>query len=198
MDYKQWFKEEFPQLTRETEWSIGLDAAFYLYSLVREQKPESILEFGSGISTAVLARAASLYGGSVHALEHEIAHQQKTESLCRECGLVNVQIIHAPLVECAYMGVALRIYDPQKIPPGPYPFVFIDGPPGFLPEHAGRRGTMYAAWPLLTETATIILDDAQRPGEQSALDEWQKTLDGTFRVSTVSLERPMARIDLFR
>src|ERR1051326_4400992 len=48
----------------DSGWSLALDALRFIACVVQHARPRHILEFGSGLSTRVLARAAA-------ALEHE-------------------------------------------------------------------------------------------------------------------------------
>jgi predicted O-methyltransferase YrrM len=66
-----------------------------------------------------------------------------------------------------YTGVAVALRAR-----GPFDFVFIDAPPG----HLGRDATLLAAAPFLAPNATIVLDDAARPQEQTAVRRWERGL----------------------
>jgi hypothetical protein len=60
---------------------------------------------------------------------------------------------------------------------GPFDFVFIDAPPGWL----GRDSTLFAAAAFLRPRAVVLLDDAARPAEQTTLKRWERVL-GVERV----------------
>lgn len=185
-----WFKEHFPHLEIDGVWSILPDTARLLYQMVQNLQPKCILEFGSGVSTAVLAQASSGYGGFVFALEHQRVWLKRTQTMCRSCGLSNVEIIETDLVESRWgKEKPFRIYDPEKIPTKKYDFVFIDGPPGVTKDDPGRRGTLYAAWPYLCSNTVIILDDAHRPGEQAAVLEWMRVFGEILRLRYLNLRR---------
>lgn len=197
LDYNLWFKEEFPILQENGLWSILPDTAYFLFQSVLEKKPKHILEYGSGISTAVMAKAISQYGGKVYSLEHELKWLEKTQKDCQDCGVENYEVLYAPLVKSGLDGIAkYTIYDPAKIPPNKFEFVFIDGPPGFLPEHPGRRGTLYSCWAYLADQATIILDDADRKGEQEAMKEWLEVFGKKLKIKNIQLMRGMVEMEV--
>lgn len=192
-----WFRETFSYLQLDEQWTILPDTAKFLFDLLTELRPSYVLEFGSGISTLVMAKALESSGGYVYSLEHEERWLEHAQEKCRNAKITNCQIILAPIVEAKFPGVApYRIYDFQKVPLQKFGLVFIDGPPGFLPEHPGRRGTFYACWPYLAPHATVILDDADREGEQLAIKEWLKIFRDAVSVKFLPLKRPIARIDL--
>ncbi|MBI4641746.1 MAG: class I SAM-dependent methyltransferase [Candidatus Tectomicrobia bacterium] len=193
VDYEEWFKVAFPHLELDGLWSILPDTAHFLYHLLIEKKPRHILEFGSGVSTAVMAHAVAPHGGVVYSLEHDEKWLRRTHEMAVVSGVTNYELIHAPLVESSFPGVEnFVVYDPLRIPSKQFEFVFIDGPPGVKPEHPGRRGTLYSCWPYLARpSAIIVLDDAEREGEQRTVMEWMRVFGGVLAVRWITLQRPI-------
>jgi predicted O-methyltransferase YrrM len=193
-DYRALFAKDLVILSRL--WSILPDTAYFLFHWIVQNQPKDILEFGSGVSTVVMAKAAAGYSGKLYSLEHEQKWLERSEEMCRVCGASHYEIIYAPLVESHFDGVEkFVIYDPARIPAKGFEFVFIDGPPGFLPEHPGRRGTLYSCWPYLAHQATIVLDDAEREGEQEAVREWMGVFGERLAVRAWELKRPVAQME---
>ena len=62
------------------------DTAHLLFRLVTQVRPRYILEFGSGISTVIMAKAAKLFKGYVYSLEHQEEWLAKTQELCKLSG----------------------------------------------------------------------------------------------------------------
>jgi hypothetical protein len=61
--------------------------------------------------------------------------------------------------------------------------LIVDGPPAHEPGHGRRRAPALAAFgPLLPETATVILDDVNRPGERDVLTAWESETSWRFSV----------------
>jgi len=67
--------------------------------------------------------------------------------------------------------------EPALASRGPFDLLFIDAPPG----DRGRDATLLAAAPYLAEGALAVVDDANRPREQTAIRRWERTL-GAERV----------------
>ena len=137
---------------------------------IKEKKPNLVLEAGSGVSTIISAYALKKYGGGkIISLDHEEKYAQKTRDELKKHNLDKyAQIIYAPLKKHGN----LIWYDYTLIEEDYSIDLFtIDGPPE-------KRGQMsrYPAIPLmfnkLSKSAMIILDDARRKNEQSAIKLW--------------------------
>lgn len=161
----------FPPLRR---WAISPDFALLLYRLVMEQRPATVLELGSGLSTLVLAYTLQALGtGRLVSLEHHADFAAQTRLRLQEHRLQSlVEVIHAPLTPLSLEGGTWQWYSPSAIPPtGTIDLLVVDGPP----EATGRLAR-YPAVPVLlsrlSEQAIIVLDDADRPDEQAIADRW--------------------------
>jgi len=136
----------------------------------------SVLEFGAGWSSLVIAQAlAAEGGGRLTTVEHE-RELLPRDAWSRVEGIQNVDValVIAPLRLTlsshgwlwSYRGV--RRYFRERMP---FDLVFIDGPPG----EYGRTSPLFDAYPFLRPGAVIVLDDAARPGEQRAIKRWLAT-----------------------
>jgi len=103
-----------------------------LYEHVRTYKPREILEFGTGLSTVVLAhalRANEAEGGQtgrITSMEEDLGwHQTAVENLPSDL-LPIVDIRHSPKIDGTYK--LFRGVRYTEIPDRPYDFVFSDGP----------------------------------------------------------------------
>jgi predicted O-methyltransferase YrrM len=143
---------------------------------------ERILECGSGISTIYLARLLAERGGRAVSLEHDPEWAGFIEGELEAEGLgERARVVLAPLEEHAvaldgtrwYRGSAAR--EAVEALDGPIDLLLVDGPPAGGPEAALSR---YPAVPLLADAlapnAVVILDDANRPGEQQVLERWSE------------------------
>jgi hypothetical protein len=106
-------------------------------------------------------------------LDHNEEWLAVTEKALQDVGLRKyVALVYAPLFaerlgDCeflCYSQNALRKYAAL----GSVDLCFIDGPP----EAVGRAGTLLSVGPYLSDEATVLLDDIQRTGEQSAIRLW--------------------------
>jgi predicted O-methyltransferase YrrM len=169
------------------EWAVSLGTAQLLAGLVQYLSPQSVLEFGAGRSSLVLAGALQgCGGGRLTSIEHQPAYVEQAWQKMMEFTAVDARLVHASLRvrfskhgllhEYGGIGDALRAR-------GPFDFIFIDGPPG----HLGRDATLLAAAPFLRAGTVVVLDDATRPMEQTAMRRWSRALaiEQVFESDTV-------------
>ena len=157
-------------------WAIGGDCAQRLVSLIFSLQPRWILEAGSGLSTILAAQCLERIGGDglVISLEHEEKWLEETRSGLAQHGLSHrSQIHHAPLADVELGGEQFRWYDISSAElPDEVGLIFIDGPP-----KAAGPLARYPALPLLyerlAEGGVILMDDAARTEERSAIDRWK-------------------------
>jgi predicted O-methyltransferase YrrM len=146
-----------------------------------------IVELGSGISTVLFARLlcqrSPVGGFRIAAVEHDARWAQwVTEQLDREGTGSDVVVIHAPLAPHPRAERGLSWYDDDALTGGlqtalrgdPIDLLLVDGPPAYAAGHGLAR---YPALPVLCDLlapgATVVLDDAERPGEQEILRRWE-------------------------
>ena len=139
-------------------------------NIIKEKKPNLILEAGSGISTIISAYTLKKYGGGkIISLDHEKEYAQQTVEELKKHGLEEyANVIYAPLKKYG----DLIWYDYNLVNEDFSIDLFtIDGPP----EKKGQINR-YPAIPLmfdkLNENAIIMLDDARRKNEQLAIKLW--------------------------
>jgi hypothetical protein len=85
-------------------------------------------------------------------------------------------VIHAPLVD--------GWYDVVRIPDGlACDLLVVDGPPAVTPaDRDARLPAVGFFGPRLTADATVVVDDARRPGERQMIAEWRRRSGREFRV----------------
>lgn len=171
---------------RFTAFSMEPAALAFQKTLIAEHKPRVIVEFGSGLSTAVLARAQrdarpgedGLYYISVEQGED---YARDSLAMVKRAGLDHVRFFVAEMVPVKAHGVETRCYN---LPPdylertfdgAKADFVVIDGPvsggPGGVPD--ARFPTIPLLRPVLADGALICLDDALRDMELRVAARWQ-------------------------
>lgn len=157
--------------------SIDSHHARFLVQHLVEVRPKTIVELGSGSSTLIIAHVLNSLGiKDVYHLsvDQEIHYLKISERWAELNGVSNyVKFFHAPLTPYSghdtpwYSGVTHAVQD-RKIE-----LVLVDGPAAY---EAGFEYARYPALPalysLLSEHCTIILDDANRPAEQSIVKRW--------------------------
>jgi hypothetical protein len=176
-------------------WPISPDFALYLVQLIESNDYDVVIEFGSGTSTVLMARAlakaASRRNGKTAAVqvafEHLAQYHAQTLRHLKRVGLANsVQLVHAPLVAySAPNGISYLYYDCQKVigelrrnlsAPGLKILVLVDGPPGSTGQHA-----RYPAVPVVlpfceSHQVDVLLDDHDRLDEKQIVDMWTKLI----------------------
>jgi protein-L-isoaspartate O-methyltransferase len=157
-------------------WAASPDYQRSLYSLVREHRPQLVVECGSGSSSLVIARALQLNGtGRLVSLEHLAEHAETARGLLRDAGLDDVAtVVHAPLVEHRIGDDTFSWYDVTAAGVlDAVGLVAVDGPPRAVGPMA-----RYPALPLLAPSmapgARLLLDDADRPEELETLERWER------------------------
>ena len=118
------------------------------------------------------------------AVEHDARWAQwVTGQLDREGIGSDVIVIHAPLAPHVRAEPGLSWYDDAALTGdlrtalrgGPIDLLLVDGPPAYAAGHGLAR---YPAMPVLRDRlapdATVVLDDAERPGEQEVPRRWER------------------------
>lgn len=152
------------------------DALVTVIRLIHEHRPRLIVEAGSGRSTPVLAQAVKDEGvGRIVSLEHLPEFAQRTQAMLLSNRLeAHAQVRLAPLEPHEagdwYANAAWADLDQIGM-------LIVDGPPG----HTGPLAREPALWLLrhrFSPGAVIVLDDTNRPEEQTILRRWEALVPG--------------------
>ena len=150
-----------------------------------------VLECGSGLTTILLAALAGRRGVRVRTLEHDTAWLARVRAALAAAGLDRfVELVHAPLRSYGdFSWYEVSFGEAER-----YSLVVCDGPPGDTP--GGRFGLVPVLGDHLAADATILLDDADRSEERTAMARWatgwglrasvRSSAEGTF----ATLRRP--------
>jgi predicted O-methyltransferase YrrM len=158
-------------------YAIAPDFALMLARMIADEKPELILETGSGVSTLIAGYALQRLGrGKVIALEHQPEYAAKTRALIAQHGLSEfASVVDAPLEPIEVNGGNYRWYSTRALDGlGPIDMVIDDGPPRI----AGDM-LRYASLPVLSKRlslrGTFVLD-VVGPEEKIILERWRTEL----------------------
>jgi predicted O-methyltransferase YrrM len=157
-------------------WSASPDFLKLIVEHCLQQKPQAIVECGSGVSTLMLAACCRINGGgNVVSLENDLNCAKASQAELERYQLQDyARIIHAPLERHCIDNKNYQWYSTQNLPQQSYDMLIIDGPPGKI-----QSDSRYPALPVLQhhlrKGSWIFLDDAARPGERSAVAMWQAT-----------------------
>jgi predicted O-methyltransferase YrrM len=148
-----------------------------------------VVECGSGRSTVIVARRLrELAEGNIHSLEHDPAWADATRAQLATEGLDRASVITAPLEPHPLTG-GVGWYAAQAVRalPTEIDLLLIDGPPAGEPElRRSRHPALRELGPHLRAGATIILDDAIRPGERDAVAMWEAEYPLRFKLDARS------------
>ncbi|MBB5212310.1 class I SAM-dependent methyltransferase [Microbulbifer hydrolyticus] len=183
-------------------WPISSDVAQYLVEVVSTERPDLVLEFGSGTSTVLFAKAMKALADSrnrgagenqkecspkVITFEHHDDYLKKTADILASHGVqAFVDLVHAPLVEQTvdsesyiFYDCSQKLFEMAALDKGikQKVVVLIDGPPGATCDNA-----RYPALPVLLDYMAgheifVILDDYDRPEEHEIVEKWKALLD---------------------
>jgi len=139
-----------------------------------------IIEFGSGISTILIARLLKINNidATLISFDHSEHWVQSLRALLeREQLSDKIELVFAPLSPCKIGLNDTTWYDTATVEKHTngklFDMLLIDGPPAYLQPLARSR---YPALPYmvdkLADRSSIYLDDANRPGEQFILEKW--------------------------
>lgn len=152
-------------------WSLTPYALGHILSRVAAHPAPTVVEFGSGVSTLLIAYSIKDKDNSrLIIVEHDPKFANKTMNTLHHHGLSkNVEMVIAPLIE--YSKYECASYDLSAIHINSLiDYCIIDGPPctnGMLTRLPP------AEWAIcnLSKTGIIWLDDTERPGEQECLNK---------------------------
>lgn len=161
--------------------AISIEGAHALASLVRDHRPNTVVELGPGASTVLihLAGSAGPDAPQITALEHDERYVVAARRLADRLSLSGFTLIHAPLRQWTLpSGWSGPWYDPDAIAalPSHIDLLVVDGPPNH--EGADNR---YPALPLLEGRlgagALIYVDDTERQPERRMVERWVEDFD---------------------
>jgi predicted O-methyltransferase YrrM len=133
-------------------------------------KPKLVVEFGTGASTLIIARALQIAGGGTFiSFEQHVEFVEATRSWLAEHGL-QADLRAVPLRAAAGEWPGLW-YDHGPLPDG-IDLLLIDGPPWTI--HPFTRGSAESLFGQIAPGGTILLDDGARPGERIVARRWRK------------------------
>ncbi|HEY7159937.1 MAG TPA: class I SAM-dependent methyltransferase, partial [Acidobacteriota bacterium] len=172
-------KPELP-LPDTKGWAAAPDLLKKIAEIILLQKPEFVVETGSGASTVIIAYCLKKIGkGKLLSLEHDTKYAETNRNQIAFHGLDGIAtIIHAPLKEIEinnrkWMWYNIESFNVNK----PIDVLVIDGPPGYV-----QKLSRYPAIPILyahlNDRSKIIVDDGRRDDEKTIVALWEKEFEG--------------------
>ena len=159
------------------------DLLIATWQLIRQERPQRVLELGSGLSTLVMAYALQANGqGELVALENIGAYAAHNRRLLAEHNLSErAHVLDAPLRHWELKGRSHQWYALTNLSfEFPFNLLLVDGPAGYL-----APMIRYPALPLLhkhlAEHALILFDDTNRSDEHHIAQRWLAEIPGLQR-----------------
>lgn len=176
-------------------WPISPDFGVLLINLVEQHNYDAVIEFGSGTSTLLLAKALDRVGrrkqcasSPLLSFDHLSEYGEKTKTLLKQAGLMEyTNVVLAPLTawqdesgeQFSYYTCdeALREFKRQLPDAAARLLVVVDGPPASMGRHA-RYPALKKVLAAFNEKDSFhfLLDDYLRTDEQEIVARWVKML----------------------
>jgi predicted O-methyltransferase YrrM len=155
-------------------WAASPDFATLLLTHLHQQRPQVVVELGSGVSTLITGYGLqTLAQGKLVSVDHDVDFTAVSRSRIKQHGLSDcVQVIHAPLISLSIQGQPWQWYDVSSLKNiDGIDLLIVDGPP----QQPGTQ-VRYPALPLLFDRlkpgALIVVDDFMRTDEQTMVQRW--------------------------
>ena len=133
-------------------------------------KPKLVVEFGTGASTLIIARALERAGGgTLISFEQHADFVEATRVWLADHGL-QADLRAVPLRPSPSQWPGLW-YDHGPLPDG-IDLLLIDGPPWTI--HPFTRGAASTLFGQIAPGGTVLLDDGARPGERLVARRWRR------------------------
>jgi len=151
-------------------WKADTGLLTLLVDHILAEKPKLIVEFGTGASTLIIARALERAGGGrLISFDQHKDFVAATRHWLAEYGL-EADLRVAPLASSPGGWPGLW-YETGPLPPD-VDLMLIDGPPWTI--HPFTRGAAETLFGCIAPGGTVLLDDAARPGERLVARRWRR------------------------
>jgi len=153
-------------------WAASADVLLFISQEIEFRKPKVIMEFGSGLSTLVMAYAVKDSDSRIYSIDHSSEYADMTQAALDRHGMSeNVTIFRVDLEKITSDQILDNMNKLESMPCDvEVDFVFIDGPPCNA-EPLARRAALQYSWSKLSENGVVVMDDADRSGEQRIVRE---------------------------
>ena len=148
------------------------DFLLLIARLILSERPEVVVEFGSGVSSFVIARCLEINGaGRLISFDHSPSFAELTRrQLARQRLSADIRVV--PLRPARGPRQPGFWYDAGDLPDA-IDLIIVDGPPASLHPET-RSGAGPATFAKLRKGGMVLLDDACRPGERKIVSRWRE------------------------
>jgi len=151
-------------------WKADVGLLVLLTDHILEYKPKLVVEFGTGASTLIIAKAQEMAGGGrLISFDQHGDFVDSTRQWLADHGLeADLRAVGLTPSDGGWPGLW---YDHGPLPNG-IDLLLIDGPPWVI--HPLTRGSADTLFHRLSPGGTIMLDDGARPGERVVARRWRQ------------------------
>lgn len=158
-----------PVLRPMRGWAISPDAMAWVLADLQERESPTVIEFGSGQSTVILAAALKHSGGRLLSVEHDPEYSKVIQRQVAASGLSDwVDFVSSSLLE-SKEDAPIISYDTSQLPDIGIDVALIDGPPISICGADTRYVPLHWSASHLNQGGAIFLDDSNRTSEQNCL-----------------------------
>lgn len=157
-------------------WAIDSRTMDWLWDFLNQNKPNTILEFGSGSSTCLFCAWMKKYNesGIVISIEQNKEEAEKTSARLSKHGIANNGRVLFMETDAAGKIIVDLQKISQELHDKKVDMLFVDGPAGPI---GCRENTLKDSMPLLAPSGHWFLHDSYRTGELDIINRWS-TLKG--------------------
>ena len=157
-------------------WAIDSRTMDWLWDFLNQNKPNTILEFGSGSSTCLFCAWMKRHNksGIVISIEQSRSEAEKTSARLAKHGMANNGRVLFMETDAAGKIIADHQKIAQELHGKKVDMLFVDGPAG---PTGCRENTLKDSMPLLAPSGHWFLHDSYRTGELDIIKRWP-TLKG--------------------
>lgn len=167
----------------ETGYTLSFQEIQHIANDIVINKPTTILEIGSGLSTIILSNLISELGykPKFYSIDQDASWQKHLQGYCK-----NVDFYHFEIGENSEFALEGRkwftIPQDSEIRKKNYDLVIVDGPKGFESKYA-RFGIVNFLKERVNEASIVFLDDTDRDDEKYILKQLKEFLPLKFSQS---------------
>lgn len=155
-------------------WKADTGLLTLIVDRIETHRPQTVVEFGSGATSLIIAQALKLHGGGrLTSFDQHADFVAATAAWLGTHGL-DADMRYAALGAPA-SGWSGLWYEPGALPES-IDLLVVDGPPWTI--HPLTRGSAESLFDRIAPGGAVILDDAARPGERLVARRWRKRWPG--------------------
>ncbi len=158
-----------------SKWAASPDLSIVITEMILMDKPEFIVEVGSGISTLISGYCIQKNGGNCKILsfDHDKVFAEKTQKTISQHHLqMFCEVRYSPLISHKIMEQEWQWYDISSLNSSKkIDLLIVDGPPVKTQKKA-RFPALPMLYDCLSDNAHIVVDDADRQSEASIIKDW--------------------------